>query len=197
MIPEERISSEQLRSAFLGAKNSPDIGPMLDRENGGVALQDPSQGLLVRQWLGTASSTQIQISTQGVSPIVVVNDVDISEFSFSFDQNMNVVVAYVAGGVTKLNWFDVMVPGQVTTSFGSLVTPKVSLDDKHELANDTSDVIFSYIRDGSLYYRQQRERYQTERLLADATTLEENGISDPRLRRIGMNVNLRFQWEFL
>lgn len=196
MIPEQRKSFEPRPGPFIGPRNSPDIGPLLDREHGGVALQDPSEGLVARSWLGTASDTQIQISTQGVAPTVVVTDVDITEFSFTFDQNMNVVVSYVAGGVAKLNWFDVTVPAQVTTPFGALDSPKVSLDDKHPLANDTSDVIFSYVRDGSLYYRQQRERYLTERLICTAGELLNLGIASPLLRKTGMGKTQRFQWEF-
>jgi hypothetical protein len=190
MIPQERISTVPLPAAFLGARDAPDIGPLLDREDGGVALQDPSQGLLVRRWLGVCDGTDITLSTAGVEPIVVISDTDITEFSFSFDQNMNVVVGYRAAGIAKLNWFDVVANAQVTTVYGAdYLSPRVALDDKHPLASDTSDVIFAYIRGDALYYRQQRDRYQQERLLA--------GSVPGALNKIGMNAENRFQFEFV
>jgi len=189
MIPEERLSSTAVIAPFMGARNAPDIGPLLDRENGGVALQDPSQGLLAKEWLGTCDGSQITLSAEGVSPTVVITDTDITEFSFTFDQNMNVAVSYVAGGSTKLNWFDLTVNQQVTTVFGAgYLTPRVSLDDKHPLASDTSDVIFAYVLNDNLYYRQQRDRYQTERLL-------KAGLNGFLLRKIGMNTKNRFQFQ--
>jgi hypothetical protein len=50
-------------------------------------------------------------------------------------------------------------------------------------------VIFAYIRGDALYYRQQRDRYQQERLLA--------GSVPGALNKIGMNAENRFQFEFV
>jgi hypothetical protein len=188
MIPEERLSTIPKGAAFMGARASTDIGPLLDREDGGVDLQDPSQGLLAKQWLGVCDGSDIVISASGVSPITVVTDSDITEFAFTFDQNMNVTVSYRAGGITKLNWFDIIANDQVTTTWGAdYLSPRVALDDKHPLASDTSDVIFAYVRDGALYYRHQRDRYQAEKLLlAD--------MEGRLLRKIGMNTQNRFQF---
>lgn len=189
MIPGGRLSTTQFPAAFLGARASGDISFLLDREDGGVALQDPSQGLLVKQWLGVCDGSTITISAPGVSPTVVITDTDITEFAFTFDQNMNVAVSYRAAGITKLNWFDIIANDQVTTVYGAdYLSPRVSLDDKHPLASDTSDVIFAYIRGTNLYYRQQRDRYDTEYLLGPV----ESGYTP---HKIGMNVENRFQFE--
>lgn len=189
MIPENRISTTVASAVFLAPRDEEDIGLLQDREIGGVALQDASQGLLVKEWLGTCDGSQIILSAQDVTPTVVVTDIGITEFSFTFDQNMNVVVAYIAGGQAKLNWFDINANAQVTTTLGTgYQWPRVSLDDKHPLASDTSDVILAYVKTGNLYYRQQRDRFETEYLLA-------SGVSG-RLRKIGMNTIGRLQFEF-
>ena len=196
MIPGSRRSTVSFGDQFLGARNATDIGRLLDREDGGVALQDPSQGLVAKQWLGKCDGTTITLSAPGVPATVVITDDDITEFSFSFDQNMNVAVSYRAGGITKLNWYDLQENGQVTTIFGSdYMNPRVALDDKHRLASDTSDVIFAYLRSGDLYVRQQRDRYEVEYLMATAAELLAEGITGP-LKKVGMGIQNRFQFAF-
>ena len=55
--------------------------------------------------------------------------------------------------------------GMVFTSILGAVNPRVTLDDKRRGQTSSSDVILAYLRAGSLYYRQQRDRYLTEYLL--------------------------------
>jgi hypothetical protein len=52
-----------------------------------------------------------------------------------------------------------------------------------------SDVILTYIRDGALYVRVQRERFLTERLIAADIQ------GSTRIWHFGMNNKLRLQWE--
>lgn len=192
MIPQQRIQPLASPAAFLGARASADIGWPLDYEDGGIALQDPSAGLLYQQWTGRLlDGTTITLQGSNMeSPTTWLTGAGITEFSFTFDQNMKPAVAFVEGGVAKLNWFDVTVNQQVTTSFGdSVKNPRVSLDDKHRLASATSDVIFAYLRNGNLYYRQQRDRYLVEYPLATFVA--------GRLNKIGMNVKNRFQFGFI
>jgi hypothetical protein len=68
-----------------------------------------------------------------------------------------------------------------------VITPKCSLDDKRQLQVSRSDIILAYIREGALYARQQRDRFDTEYLLKS----DVGGY----LRRIGMNVQQRFQFD--
>lgn len=205
MIPSSRLSALANPAAFLGARNTGDIGPVppvpggivwRDREDGGIALQDASQGLLSTAWLGTTDGTAVVLEAPSVAPAVLITGVGISEISFSFDRLMNPVIAYVEGGSTKLRWFDVGVNGIVTTVYGAgYLHPRVSLDDKHPLASETSDVIFAYLRDGDLRYRQQRDRYEIERVLATAAELLAAGITQP-LRKAGMSTRGHFQFAF-
>jgi hypothetical protein len=124
----------------------------------------------------------------------------ITEFSFSFDQNMRLAIAFVQDGVAKLRWFD-SVPGQtVITEYPSAITPRVVLDDKRFTQTSASDIIFAYMRNGDLYYRQQRDRFQTEidptELMPEperTQTRERNALS-PGLIKIGFNRQLRLQF---
>jgi len=119
---------------------------------------------------------------------------------------MRPAIAYVEDGTPKLNWYDTTIPGQTTTSYPGIVTPRVSLDDKRMLQSQISDVIFAYIRSeggqNRIFYRQQRDRYTIEydptEDLDPATRAEYRAMVDesPGLIKIGMNRQLRMQFMF-
>jgi hypothetical protein len=166
---------------------------IVDYELGGVALNDPSLGLRVKDWKATFDKSDGWVYLQGGNdaPIQLLQDFNITEVSLAFDQNMNVALAYLTLGVVKLYWFDTTIPGYTTTTFADARSPRVALDDKRPSLLGGSDVIFAYIRNGSLYYRQQRDRYTVEYFLRDSIP------NTQRLRNIGMGRNLRFQFEIV
>jgi len=140
----------------------------VDYEDGGVAIQDPSQGLLVKRWRAQLVELDVIVDADGVEPFVLISGAGITEISLTFDQNMRPTLAYVQEGVSKLRWFDSL-PGQVvTTSYAGIRTPRITLDDKRYTQTGSSDIILAYIRvsDGALCFRQQRERFETERVLS-------------------------------
>lgn len=168
---------------FIGARAA---GP--DQDNGGIALNDASQGLLARIWRASSDGSHISLYTDGVLPTVIVTDSGISYDSFSFDQNMNPVIAYIADGVAKLSWFNINTNTRVTTVLGTdVVKPRVFLDDKHPLASGTSDVIVAYLRGSALYFRAQRDNYATEYVLAA-------NVASRGLENLGMNAAGRLQF---
>lgn len=185
MIPNQRLATDPLEADFYGPRNDNQINNThIDRDFGGVAFQDPTEGLLYQEWTGRVinNHTQVTIEAPNTPPIVVVTAPEgISEFAFTFDQNMNVAVAYVTRGITYLNWYDTIAGQQVTTEFGwGFNNPRVTLDDKHTASTATSDIILAYLRNGHLYYRQQRDRYTVEYLLMEdfPGTLERIGLND-------------------
>jgi len=190
-IPGNTLSSSPVPAAFFGGRNNI-ITKTQDYEDGGVALQDPSLGLLYQIWSatllnpGTAGSV-VMASAPSVPEFVLYQAPNITEISMSFDQNMLPVLAFVQDGTAKLRWYDSTVESQVVTPIGADVfTPKVSLDDKRKIASANNDVILAYIKNRNLYYRQQRDRYGVEYLLATDVA---NGLI-----KIGFGVNLRLQF---
>lgn len=187
-LPDGVLSTEPVEAPFLGGRALP-VTDIRDYETGGIALQDPSQGLLVQTWRARIlnNNTDIVVDADSVAETTLISGTNITEVSLAFDSNMNPAVAYVEDGTAKLYWFDSTLPGQTTTEFPGIVTPRVSLDDKRPLQSAIRDVIFAYLRDGNLYYRQQRDRYLTEYLLQE-------DVGSPGLIKIGMNRQLRFQF---
>ena len=193
MLPDNVLSTVPVPSRFFGARAGA-TSKTVDIEDGGKAIQNPDGGLLYQRWrarlfnAGQADS-YVMLDARDVPEFVWLTVPNMTEISFSFDANMQPVVAYVANGQSYLNWFDSIASDYVTTTLAADVkTPRVSMDDKRLVGSQgyqLSDVILAYVRGGNLYYRQQRDRYQVERLLA-------TGVKP--LIKIGFSRGLRLQF---
>lgn len=164
---------------------------LTDRELGGVAINDGSQGL--NNWVWTVNvepDGTVKLWREGEAATTVLVQTDIADIALAFDQNMQPVLAWESTtGELFLYWFNPVIQSFVTDSFGLGRNPRLAMDDKRTLSLGTSDVIFAYISEGKLCYRMQRDRFVTEYIVA-------TDITDSRLKlqRIGL-VNYRFQFE--
>lgn len=184
-MPGDELSTEPRPALFAGSRALP-VTRTVDYEDGGIAIQDPSRGSQYQRWRGRLLGENIILDAPEVEAFVALSGSGITEISFTFDQNMRPAIAYVQDGVAKLWWFD-SVPGhQVVTEYPGAITPRVILDDKRFTQTSNSDVILGYVRDGALYYRQQRDRFTIERLLDAGPHVG--------LIKIGFNVQLRLQF---
>jgi len=194
MLPDNELSSEIISGVVIGAKALTNSN-LSDYEDGGVDLNDTSLGLRYQIWMGLLVGDSIVITSTNGHSYTLHSGYGISEFSFSFDQNMRPVLAWVQGGVAKLQWFDSSLGIQVITDLGNtILNPKVYLDDKRSLSNNSSDIILGYFKSGNLYYRQQRDRYLIEYLLATDVYTMTNGVRSNELVKIGMAGNLRLHF---
>jgi hypothetical protein len=114
------------------------------------------------------------------------------ELTLTFDQNMNPMVAWMAGDVLYYRWYDpVSEDYSVDTIAGR--SPFLTHDDKRKesVALGTTDILLFYIKGSTLCYRVQRDRYQIEYVSVI--------FAGPRLwiRRCGMNKQYRMQIEVL
>lgn len=190
MLPDNVASSISFGGIYL----PPDervTSPLVDYESGGIALLDTSQGLFARNWKLMAIGVDVYLQPDGGEPELIFQDGQITEISLTFDQNMRWAVTYISAGVLKLRWFDAQVGQHIVSTFGEAANPKIALDDKRVSQANTSDMILAYLRGTSLYYRQQRDRFAVERLLRS------NLFPNTRLKNIGMNKNLRLQFELV
>lgn len=192
-LPDDRLSTVPVPARFSGGRAGA-TSKTVDYEEGGIAIQDPSEGLLYQRWRARLFNSgevdsYVMLDAREVPEFVWLTVPFMTEISFSFDANMQPVVAYVANGQSFLNWYDTSVPAYVTTELAEdVITPRVALDDKRQFQSNgyqLSDVILAYVRSGNLYYRQQRDRYTIERLL-------KTGVKP--LIKIGFTRGLRFQF---
>jgi hypothetical protein len=108
---------------------------------------------------------------------------------------MNPCVAFVQDGDLWLWWFDSVAHAQVFTEFSG-EQPRVAMDDKRTTQSLANDILFTYIRDDKLYYREQRDRFGVEYLLTDGTNGRPADVAGFDLIRFGMNSVNRMQWGF-
>ena len=186
MLPGGVLSSSAVYSDFVLAKQRA-VTKLLDYEDGGIAINDPSEGLLYQEWRGRLIGNDIVLDAPEASPTTIYSASGISEISFTFDQNMRPAVTYVQDGAAKLRWFNTTIEDYEIITLEDSVSPRVVLDDKRTLQSALNDIIWAYIRLGQLCYRQQRDRFLIEYVL-------HSGPMDGLLLKMGMNAGFRMQF---
>lgn len=191
MIPD--LSPIAVVGDYLVPDNR-EVPPLEDYEIGGVAIQNPSQGLRVKVWHGFMVDGWITLEAPGVPATPIYTEPNIIEFSFTFDQNMNTFITFLVKApeddvaTAKFRWFDsTILDYTVTTLDGYVESPRCSLDDKRPESLGISDVLLAYVKNDNLYIRAQRDRYTVEYLLK-----ENVGAT---IHKFGMANKLRMQFK--
>lgn len=187
-LPEPLIIADQVTHPFLYPR-SKSYDFTESWELGGVAISDPSEPLTDYVWHAWTDKTNIYLKRADLDneQILISDKPDsITEIDITFDQNMCPCIAYLAGGVAKLYWYNAEISDYDTTIIAGAKNPRVSLDDKRRFNVANSDIILAYLSGGRLCYRLQRERYTNEHELVNAVP------PDARLQKIGMGVQNRF-----
>lgn len=186
MLPEGRLSIVNVPAPILGGRAG-SISLKQDFEDGPIALNDPSEGLFYQIWQGIASDTGVKLWDADENGTDVLSALNITEMSFTFDQNGRPSICFTQYGQTKIYWFDSSLGTVTTTTIGAGIgSPKLILDDKRQTQIGSSDIIMGYIKNEQLCYRQQRDRFLIEYILATGVV--------GRLIKIGMGNNLRLQF---
>lgn len=185
-IPNNALSQTTQRSTWYGL-DTLDPTDTLDYEEGGIDLNDTSKGLEYQLWTFFYVDTAVYAYSDYTGNVHLFDSVaSIDRVRGTFDQNMNFFVAYRSADQWKYRWYDTLSGDYTTSDMPTGVTSCVcTLDDKRKLENSTSDILLLYTLDDNLYYRQQRDRYQTEYLLR-------TGIGG-ELIKCGMNDKARIQ----
>ena len=187
MLPENTISTSPVPTSFLvPSKTEDDV--LIDYEWGGVDIQDTSEGLNKYIWECFYKDNWIVLKNLS-KEINWLNVEGVTQLGLAFNFNMQPCITYVKSERVYLNWFDTSVQQYITADFGILKSPQISLDDRRNETSNSSDVIFSYVKDRSVYYRQQRDRFNIEYYVGDIT---QDGVT---LVQIGMGKNYRFQFK--
>lgn len=196
MIPDyslpDQFTPAPFQSPFEGRRD-----PRHDRARGGIALNDAGSGLDIQEWRAELRSDRrvglrAQITSYASETLFnggYVFPEDANHISLAFDNNMQPMVAYEAGGQSHLRWFDVNVSAYVTLSVLAR-DGIVRTDDPRPIALSVRDCIFSYVRNDVLCCRIFRDRFRVEYPLHPVSPLQ-------RMYQAGMNINLQFQWEFV
>lgn len=196
MLPDDVLSDQAHISGFsFPVKSASDPDKLQAWELGGVALNDSSQGLLVKLWHATlefdpdTGEGYVYVEAPAVPKTLLFSGMGITEIDLSFDQNMNPFIAYMQSGTAKFWWYDPTATAMVHTSLpAGSYDPRCTLDDKRNFNVGDSDIILAYLRGGVLYMRYQRDRYLVE------YTLKTGCGADARLISMAMNNGSRMQF---
>lgn len=191
MLPQNVVSDTPVSSTFQWP-DSIDVVPLESYELGGVAINDPSEGRQVQAWLCWVEGNAMKVSPyESGTPETTLFTFsgEVTMVSLAFDASMAPTVAYEEDGVIKLWWYDTLIEDYRTDSFPDATSAGVCSDDKRALQSAVSDVVFAYVADDYLYWRQQRDRYTVEYTAGQA--------GGGRLRRLGMNTVNRLQFELV
>lgn len=189
MLPSNgQLTDEPFPSSWF-YPHPTEFDPLIDYEMGGVALQNPSQGLDVQLWKLRYHEQQIKISKTSdpgteIGLFIVPN---LIRLALAFDQNMNPCYAWENGaeGYCNLIFYDTLVGANTVLTFNGITNPCLTLDDHRRGETATSDIIFAYVRDGNLCYRQQRDRFDVEYVQTEV---------QGELIRVGMSSGSRLQF---
>lgn len=166
-------------------------------EMGGIALQDPSEGLKYQPWYGYWNPTDETVylcpNITG-TPIPIFTEPDVVEFAFTFDQNMRwSAVTRHEDNTVNHRWYDTSVANYVITPYTDMKSVAITLDDKRDLQiqSGVTDIIFTYLDlTGGVHWRVQRDRFLIQYTHTDSVP--------PRcyITHFGMNSKQRLQWRF-
>ncbi|AMW36106.1 tail fiber protein [Xanthomonas phage XAJ24] len=163
--------------------------PLIDYEMGGLVLNAAVDNLQAALWTAASDGSKITVQREGLSPTTVLTDTGITQIALAFDQTMRPHVAYMAGGVCKLYWFDTTTGAMATMMIPGATSPRICMDEKRAVYATQSDVLLSYKVGTNLCLRAQRERFATEHVIATGIPGE--------LVAVGMNTNNRLQWKLV
>ena len=192
-IPEDRMSTTPVIDDYLATDGRVRVFQTLDYEDGPIGLNDASGGMKYQPWAlswdNLTGNFTVTPELTG-SPSVVLNAANVVQCSFCFDQNAHVNISYqLSNGEAYLYWYDTLLANWATDLLAAGTNfPMLSLDDKRRTQVQANDMLLWYTRQQpdltwNLYKREQRERFETEQLMATDVW--------PYVVRAGMHKGLR------
>lgn len=186
MIPT--ISSTVERGGWVEQQNRRTL-PLIDYEMGAGVLESSASNYNEFLWTAESDGASVWVYREGVEPVTILTDANITQISLGFDQTMRPHIAYMAGGVCKFRWFDTLAGSMQTMTIPNARSPRLCMDEKRGVFIGSSDLLLSYNNGTNLCLRAQRERYATEHVLA--TGVEGDLVT------FGLNTKNRLQWKLV
>lgn len=192
MMPNNALSSTPLPTAFLPPRNTTRFSAsagMRDVHLGGVAIGNATRGITFQLWTVFTDGNNVWLEAPNTPAFILLPGVGAAWVSLAFDQNAQIFVGYATlAGNASYYWFDTTVLQYRTSTLPGTITRVFSaLDDNRPALSASADILLVYERGGTLFFRQQRDRYGVEYTL---------GTAPATLVQIGMNNLYRFQFAF-
>lgn len=195
-IPQGRLSTTPVEDIFLPPEARA-FKRLVSHEQGPVAIEDTSMGLLYQPWTLSYDKISGEITmlpnTTGIPVVLITIVFGITDITFTFDQNARLTIAWkLDTGNTYLFWYDSFLGQTVTEDLGTdIISSAIQLDDKRATQSSFSDMILWYTKDDgfgtyTLYNKLQRDRYTIEYEMATLLPVQ-------YIHNTGMHYGLRVQ----
>lgn len=193
MIPENRFSLIPVTGILT---NPLSLDRLVGYCYGPVAVQDPSQGFLVKVWTVWTDGFSVYIGADDVPPsLEFTRPTRIRNVSLAFDTNANPCVAFQEAGLSYLYWFDPVPNAYVFFQIpGSATYPYITRDDPRLFNQANADAILGYVLGGMLKFRQLRDRYTIE--YTPTIGVGGSTVGANILYYIGINSAQRLEWVY-
>lgn len=159
---------------------------LVDFEQGGIALNDGSKGTDIQLWSGVYTAGGFVLSAPSVAPTVVWSTPGVIRFGFSFDQNMEPVIAYEDASGAHVRFFGANHQFDIQDLEAGATNICISADDNRPFNTLNRNVILGYNVGNSLNVRVQFESYATPHVL--------DGAFPYALTACGPGTNFRYRY---
>lgn len=189
------MAGNRLRHAVQGAPFAWAEGDnALAREQrlpGPQGLGDTSGGRAARLWRvwleGTGAQCRICLApAEATLPLWTLPAPQALAVSAAFDHNARPVASWLTGEGAHLHYYSTLAQAWGTRQEPGADSCRVCTDDVRDATQTGADAVWAYTRGGRLYWRVQRERYETA---------HDAGPCRGRIVRMGLSEGLRLQLE--
>ena len=160
MLPNNQWSSQAVVDDLLNPRDKKKINATTSSDNGPIALNNTSSGLMAKIWTASYNNITGLIKLQDGTSLFT--DVNLKELSLTFNQNGDPFIAFRSGTRIKIWWFDPLLSNYTVKDITSGDQPFCYLDEHRPEFSSISDVFIIYHRDGEIFYRLQRDRFDVE-----------------------------------
>lgn len=160
MLPNNQWASQAVVDDIIAPRDKAKVNPTTSSDNGPIAIQNTSKGLMAKIWTASYNSVTGAVKLQDGTSLFT--DVNLKELSLTFTQNGNPFIAFRSGTRIKIWWYDPLLSDYTIKDVAAGDQPFCYLDERRPEFSANSDVFLLYHRDGEIFYRLQRDRFDVE-----------------------------------
>ena len=160
MLPNNQWASQAIVEDIIAPRDKAKVNPTTSSDNGPIAIQNTSKGLMAKIWTASYNSVTGSVTLQDGTNLFT--DVNLKELSLTFNQTGNPFVAFRSTTRIKIWWYDTLLSNYTIKDVTAGDQPFCYLDERRPEFSANSDVFLLYHRDGEIFYRLQRDRFDVE-----------------------------------
>lgn len=160
MLPNNQWASQAVIDDIIAPRDKAKVNATTSSDNGPIAIQNTSKGLMAKIWTASYNSVTGSVTLQDGTNLFT--DVSLKELSLTFNQTCNPFVAFRSATRIKIWWYDPLLSNYTIKDVTTGDQPFCYLDERRPEFSANSDVFLLYHRDGEIFYRLQRDRFDVE-----------------------------------